>query len=123
MPNNKKKARTMQQGVTTAVLERHEWTKPSTGALKCNIATACYNELNMYCVAACVRDAHGCFVKAYTQSFEGKPEIAKALGVLEALRWIRHEQLTVFKLKRIVFKWYQLFILSLEIIFSYVIDC
>jgi hypothetical protein len=42
----------------------------------------------MYCVAACVRDAQGCcFVKAYTQSFEGNPEIAKALGVLEALRW------------------------------------
>jgi ribonuclease HI len=49
----------------------------------------------MYCIAACMRDAQGRFVKAYTRWFEGKPEIseAEALGVLEALRWIQHEQM------------------------------
>ncbi|PNX79246.1 hypothetical protein L195_g035230 [Trifolium pratense] len=66
----------------------HYGTRSAIGALKCNIDAACYSEINMYYVAACVRDAQGCFVKAYTRSFEGKPEIAEAgaQGVLEALR-------------------------------------
>jgi ribonuclease HI len=48
-----------------------------------------------------VRDDQGRFVKAYTQCFVGKPEIseAEALGVLEALKWLQHEQLTNVKLE------------------------
>ncbi|KAK2445802.1 putative mitochondrial protein [Trifolium repens] len=62
----------------------------------CNIDTACYSDVNIYCVAACVRDAQGQFVKAYTRRFEGKPEIAEAeaSGVLEALQWLRQQQLS-----------------------------
>jgi ribonuclease HI len=43
-----------------------------------------------------VRDAQGLFVKAYTRRFEGKPEIAEAeaSGVLEALQWLRQQQLS-----------------------------
>jgi ribonuclease HI len=60
------------------------------GALKCNVDTACYSELNIYGIWVCVRDAQGKFVRAYTRRFEGKPEIAEAeaLGVLEALQWL-----------------------------------
>jgi ribonuclease HI len=48
-----------------------------------------------------VRDDQGRFVKAYTQCFVGKPEIseAEALGVLEALKWLQHEQLTNVELE------------------------
>jgi ribonuclease HI len=92
------KARMMRQNrsSTSIVLERHEWTKPPMGVLKCNIDTACCSDLNIYCVAACVCDAQGQFVKAYTRRFKGKPEIAEAeaSGVLEALQWLRQEQLS-----------------------------
>jgi ribonuclease HI len=91
------KARIVQQNNSSNSMaaDSRVWTKPPSGMLKCNVDAACYNELNTYCITACVRDAQGRFVKAYTRWFEGKPEIseAEALGVLEALRWIQHEQM------------------------------
>ncbi|PNX84918.1 hypothetical protein L195_g040982, partial [Trifolium pratense] len=73
---------------SNAVTARHTWTKPPVGALKCNIDTSCYAELNIYCIGACVRNDQGKFVRAYTRRLDGKPEIAKAeaLGVLAPLQ-------------------------------------
>ncbi|KAK2426472.1 hypothetical protein QL285_025140 [Trifolium repens] len=62
------------------------------GALKCNVDTSCYSELNIYGIWECVRDAHGKFVRAYTRRFEGKLEKAEAeaLAILEALQWLHN---------------------------------
>ncbi|CAJ2658230.1 unnamed protein product [Trifolium pratense] len=61
-------------------MERHVWIKPPMGTLKCNIDAACYSDLNRFCVAACVRDARGRFVKAYARGFEGRPSGSGSFG-------------------------------------------
>ncbi|PNX54670.1 hypothetical protein L195_g048291, partial [Trifolium pratense] len=65
----------------------HSWTKPPTGALKCNVDTACYIDQILYGVGACIRDAQERFVQAFTKKFDGKPEVAEAgaVGLLEAM--------------------------------------
>ncbi|PNX70657.1 cytochrome p450, partial [Trifolium pratense] len=73
----------------------HSWTKPPAGALKCNVDTACYIDQNFYGVGACIRDAQGRFVQAFTKKFDGKPEVAEAeaVGLLEAMRWIQNSHM------------------------------
>jgi ribonuclease HI len=97
------KARKTQQNISSNSpnVEDITWTKPPLNMIKCNVDAACYNELNRYGIAACVRDSQGRFIKAYTRWFEGKPDIseAEALGVLEALRWLQREQMTNVQLE------------------------
>jgi hypothetical protein len=42
----------------------------------------CYVNDNVYCVAACVRNNQGQFIRAYSKRFDGTPNIAEA----EAMR-------------------------------------
>jgi ribonuclease HI len=89
-----------QQNTSTSrdgtTLASHTWTKPARGTLKCNIDAACYNEQNVYCIGACLRDEQGRFVQAFTTRLHGSPDIAEAeaTGLLEALRWMQQPQLT-----------------------------
>jgi hypothetical protein len=55
---------------SSTVTEIYAWTKPPMGALKCNVDTTCYLELHIYGIGACVRDAQGKFVRAYTGKFK-----------------------------------------------------
>jgi hypothetical protein len=59
------------------------WRRPQPKTLKCNVDAACYVEQNKFCIAACVRDEHGSFVKGLTQHFNGTPVIqeAEAIGI------------------------------------------
>ncbi|PNX70456.1 hypothetical protein L195_g057411, partial [Trifolium pratense] len=61
------------------------------GTLKCNIDAACYVNSNQFSIGACIRDADGGFVKAFTQTFEGQLEIreAKAIAMMETLKWLQ----------------------------------
>jgi ribonuclease HI len=93
-------AKAQQQRKTSSssntVMSTYTWLKPPAGALKCNIDTACYKDQNIYCVAACIRDAQGRFVRAYVKRFEGCPEIAEAeaMGVCEALQWMHNSHMS-----------------------------
>jgi hypothetical protein len=66
------------------------WRRLLLETLKCNVDAACYAEQNKFCIAACVRDEHGSFVKGMAQCFNGTPVMqeAEAIGILEAMKWL-----------------------------------
>jgi hypothetical protein len=45
----------------------HQWRKPTSGTIKCNVDTTCYREDNIYCVGMCMRDEHGRFLQTHFQ--------------------------------------------------------
>jgi hypothetical protein len=59
-------------------MECYVWTKPARGTLECNVDTTCYDEQNLYCVGACMRDDKGGFIEAIMRNYRGKPLIAEA---------------------------------------------
>ncbi|KAJ1408181.1 Ribonuclease H-like superfamily [Sesbania bispinosa] len=67
------------------------WYPPQNGKVKCNVDAALFQDNNSYGVGLCVRDEKGNFIKAKIFYHSGTPPArkAEALGVLDALRWLR----------------------------------
>ncbi|GAU29295.1 hypothetical protein TSUD_226660 [Trifolium subterraneum] len=84
---------------SNTVVASHSWTKPPAGALKCNVDTTCYTNQNLYGVGACIRDAQGRLVQAFVKRFNGKPEIAEAVELLEAMKWIQNSHMPMVHVK------------------------
>ncbi|PNY03610.1 cytochrome p450 [Trifolium pratense] len=86
----------------------HYWRKPQPGTLKCNIDAACYVNSNQFCIGACLRDAAGGFLKAFTQTFEGQPEVRESEAITMLVCWRQSSGCNTIihkssKLKRIVY--------------------
>ncbi|KAK6140574.1 hypothetical protein DH2020_025681 [Rehmannia glutinosa] len=67
------------------------WSKPSSGSFKCNVDAALFHETSLLGFGSVIRDCHGSFVAAIHGSMKGpiQPEIAKAMSMREALRWLQ----------------------------------
>ncbi|XP_062102834.1 uncharacterized protein LOC133812999 [Humulus lupulus] len=70
---------------------RLSWVKPPLGALKINVDAAIFSAAATYSFAGIVRDHEGAFVEAFSVCRAGvvSPELGEALGVREALSWIK----------------------------------
>jgi ribonuclease HI len=87
---NDAQQKTIHHGNQDAAAASHVWRKPPVGKLKCNVDMTFYASQNCYCIAACLRDDRGHFVKAFAKRYDGQPTIveAEALGVLESIKWL-----------------------------------
>jgi ribonuclease HI len=56
---------------------------------------------NQFCISMCIRDANGGFLKAFTKTLEGQPEIreAEATVLLETLKWLQHYNMQRFHIE------------------------
>lgn len=70
---------------------REQWQPPSLNRVKVNVDVALFDDLNRYSHALVVRDHNGTLVEASSKCCPGlvSPEIAEALGIREALSWIK----------------------------------
>ncbi|XP_062100181.1 uncharacterized protein LOC133806062 [Humulus lupulus] len=70
---------------------RLSWVKPPLGALKINVDAAIFSAAATYSFACIVRDHEGAFVEAFSVCRAGvvSPGLGEALGVREALSWIK----------------------------------
>jgi hypothetical protein len=57
--------KTTHHGDHDAAATSHVWRKPPAGMLKCNVDMAFYASQNCYCIAACLRDDRGHFVRVF----------------------------------------------------------
>lgn len=69
---------------------RSSWYPLGPGTLKRNI-DASFQELTSMGIGMCIRDERGAFVKARTITFSPKLQVheGEALGLLEALQWVK----------------------------------
>ena len=67
------------------------WKPPQNNALKVNVDGAIFDELNGFGLGIVVRNSTGCLVAGRTRFFNGRApsEVAEALGIHEALSWIK----------------------------------
>ncbi|KAM6546586.1 hypothetical protein CsatB_027322 [Cannabis sativa] len=91
------------------------WKKPTANKLKVNIDAAIFDTNATYSFVCVDRDANGQLVEAITRCRAGNiaPELAKAMGVREALSWIKQRDwqgtvvetdcLSVFKQLEVIF--------------------
>ena len=78
-----------------------KWSKPREGWLKVNINAALFSQAGKYEVGCIVRDHEGGFRGAFHRSCYGIPSVkeAKALGIKEALSWLKAQGLDRFILE------------------------
>ncbi|XP_062114673.1 uncharacterized protein LOC133825790 [Humulus lupulus] len=71
------------------------WCKPPLGSLKLNVDAAFFSEAATHSFAGIVRDHTGAFVEAFSCCRMGAvaPELGEAMGVWEALSWIKRRKL------------------------------
>jgi hypothetical protein len=86
-----------QQPTVTHKIE-HNQCRPLPTTLKCNIDVVCFRNANQFCIGVFIRDANGGFLKAFTKTLEGQPEIreADATIMLETLRWLQQYNMQMF---------------------------
>ncbi|XP_060964189.1 uncharacterized protein LOC133033466 [Cannabis sativa] len=67
------------------------WSRPGANTIKVNIDAAIFDSNGTYSFVCVARDANGHFVEAITRCRAGivTPELAEAMGVREALSWIK----------------------------------
>uniref|UniRef100_A0A803Q666 Reverse transcriptase n=1 Tax=Cannabis sativa TaxID=3483 RepID=A0A803Q666_CANSA len=75
---------------------KEHWTKPVSTKFKINVDGALFETENRFGFGFIVRDKHGNFEEAYSNSKIGlvAPEIAEAVGVKEVFSWIKTNHLT-----------------------------
>ena len=71
------------------------WEKPCFGWLKCNVDAVIFNYQSKFSIGCVIRNSVGEFVTARCECFPGicGPREAEALGIREALSWIKRLQL------------------------------
>ncbi|XP_060959369.1 uncharacterized protein LOC115700225 [Cannabis sativa] len=69
------------------------WAKPAENILKINVDVAIFSETATYSFARVIRDETGALVEAFTCCRSGvlQPEMVEALGVKEALSWVKRK--------------------------------
>ena len=69
------------------------WERPVDGMLKLNVNAALFSAKGLVGVGCVPRDSTGNFItaKATTENLQVQPHEAKAVGVREALSWIKHD--------------------------------
>lgn len=73
----------------------HEhWCVPQNKKIKVNSDAAIFDQSSSYSYAFVVRDEYGQLIEARSKCNEGRisHELAEAIGVREALSWIKHDQ-------------------------------
>lgn len=67
------------------------WKQPQEGTIKVNTDAALFEDSNCYAYAMVARDHEGKLVEAISSCKQGKtdPELAEAIGIREALSWIK----------------------------------
>ncbi|KAK6126239.1 hypothetical protein DH2020_040011 [Rehmannia glutinosa] len=90
------KCRNEAESATTIDRNMVQWTKPSNTWMKCNVDAAICCKKNATGIGMIIRDDVGVFVVARTFWVQGIYEVreAEALGVREALSWIRSLRLS-----------------------------
>jgi hypothetical protein len=70
-------------------------------SLKCNFDSAYYVNDNVYCVAACIHNNQGQFMRAYSERFNGTPNVAdgEAVGMKEAIHWLKEMNMEYEKIQ------------------------
>ncbi|XP_062076048.1 uncharacterized protein LOC133780194 [Humulus lupulus] len=70
---------------------REKWSKPPLGSLKINADAANFIEASKYSFAGIIRDHDGVLLEAFSVCRSGyvAPELGEALGVREALSWLK----------------------------------
>ncbi|KAM6559643.1 hypothetical protein CsatA_028882 [Cannabis sativa] len=68
-----------------------QWSAPSVNSIKVNVNAAVFNDSSTYGVGFVARDSSSFFVECGTKLFHGliSPVVAEAIGVQEALSWIK----------------------------------
>lgn len=68
------------------------WTAPSIGTVKCNVDAVFFDDINTAGVSMVVRDEEGKFLVARTKLIKGLGCVkeGEAIGLLEALSWLRN---------------------------------
>uniref|UniRef100_A0A803NTF1 RNase H type-1 domain-containing protein n=1 Tax=Cannabis sativa TaxID=3483 RepID=A0A803NTF1_CANSA len=71
-----------------------QWCVPFGDIIKVNVDAAIFGESHSFGVGMVAHDSHGFLLEGCTQLFQGvvRPEIVEAIGVLEALSWIKRNQ-------------------------------
>ncbi|XP_062100043.1 uncharacterized protein LOC133805913 [Humulus lupulus] len=70
-----------------------KWRLPAEGVVKVNVDAALFSEIPAFIYACVARDSHGHVLEAITCCRQGvvSPEMAEAMGVREALSWIKRK--------------------------------
>ncbi|XP_060969989.1 uncharacterized protein LOC115713780 [Cannabis sativa] len=68
-----------------------QWSAPSENSIKINVDAALFEDGTSHRIGMVARDHHGFLVEGRTEHFQGAatPEVAEAIGVREALSWIK----------------------------------
>ncbi|KAM6579929.1 hypothetical protein CsatA_003703 [Cannabis sativa] len=71
-----------------------QWCVPFGDIIKVNVDAAIFGESHSFGVGMVAHDSHGFLLEGCTQLFQRvvRPEIVEAIGVLEALSWIKRNQ-------------------------------
>ncbi|KAL8131971.1 hypothetical protein AgCh_007755 [Apium graveolens] len=71
---------------------KERWEYPQEGKVKFNVDAAIFENSSTYCLSMVARDHRGELVVAGTSCREGRiaPDLAEALGIKEALSWIKY---------------------------------
>ncbi|XP_074362809.1 uncharacterized protein LOC141718821 [Apium graveolens] len=74
---------------------KERWEQPHEGTVKINVDAAIFENFNTYCWSMAARNHKGELVSANTKCRVGRiaPEIAEALGIKEALSWIKNHSM------------------------------
>ncbi|XP_062091061.1 uncharacterized protein LOC133797237 [Humulus lupulus] len=72
------------------------WRKPAVGHLKINVDASIFRESSSFCFAGLARDHEGGLIEAFFRCRMGDvlPEVAEAMGVREALSWLKQRSWT-----------------------------
>ncbi|XP_074347114.1 uncharacterized protein LOC141685938 [Apium graveolens] len=70
-----------------------QWVRPRDGMIKINVDAAIFEDTSKYCYSMIARDGAGELVAATTKCRSGTivSEMAEAIGIKEALSWIKNE--------------------------------
>uniref|UniRef100_A0A803NFH4 RNase H type-1 domain-containing protein n=1 Tax=Cannabis sativa TaxID=3483 RepID=A0A803NFH4_CANSA len=71
-----------------------QWQPPHGDSIKVNVDAALFSNTTQFEIGFVIRNAQGIFIERVTKLFNGSatPEFVKALGVKEALSWIKRNQ-------------------------------
>lgn len=78
-------------GSMTQADGKTHWERPQIGRIKINTDAALFEESNRYCYSMIARDHYGALVEAAAYCKQGtiEPIMAEALGIKEALSWVK----------------------------------
>lgn len=80
-------------GLMTSEDDKEQWQPPMSNSVKINTDAALFEDPKRYSFAFIIRDQHGSLIEAISKCSSGQvaPEFAEAMGIREALSWIKNK--------------------------------